>query len=129
MGDVIQRLREVAEQYFDCQHGVPMAFFEIPQRDGEDIRVIYVTYAVRGPDVFDLEQWMIDNVILPLMEKTDGQGKLYWRLAECFDMSLDTDGLYSLRTRIGVLDKDLNVVRLDEVMKHEGQPSKVLTIG
>ncbi len=124
MGDMIQRLIEVAEQYFDCHHGEQKAFFEWPQRDGESLRFIYASYVVRGDDLKKLEQWMIHNVLLQLMQATDGQGMLYWRLNECFQVTLDSDKLYTLRTRIVVVDKDLKAIWLEDVMKIEGMPCK-----
>ena len=131
MGDIIQRLVELTEQHFDCRPGMPMVFFEIPQRIGDDIRLVYDTYAARGDNIDELEQWFIDSVIVPLYEKTDGMGRLWWRLAECFEVELVTwSGKpleYHLRTRIAVTDKDLNVVRLDDVIKLEGDPVKVIT--
>lgn len=122
MGDMIQRLVEITEQWFDCSPGLPMCFFELPQRYGDDIRLVYVTYVIRGPALLDLEQWMIENVIIPLAEKTDGEGKLWWRLPQYYEVTLEQDQLYTLRTRIAVTDKRLNVVTLPDVLKVEGQP-------
>ncbi len=130
MGDMIQRLIEVAEQYFDCHHGEQKAFFEWPQRDGESLRFIYASYVIRGDDLKELEQWMIDSVLLPLFEATDGQGMLYWRLNECFQVGItERAGSvdYTLRTRIVVVDKDLKAIRLEDVIKGEGMPAKVIT--
>ena len=111
MSDLIARLITVAEEYFDCEHGREAAFFMIPQRGAEDIFVKYVTYAVRGEDLKAMEQWFIDEVLHPLTQKAGDMGRLYWRLRTCFEVSLDTeDGKYTLRTRLAVLDDDLNPV-------------------
>lgn len=122
MGDMIQRLRDVAEHYFDCTWGQPRAFFELPQRRGEDIRVTYVVYAVAGNDLAELEQWMIDEVLRPLDQKAGDGSRLYWRNDQCFNLTLIEGDRYYLRTRLAVLDKDLNEVRLDDLIKREGEP-------
>lgn len=127
MSDIVDRLRIVAEEYFDCTHGEPKAFFMLPQRGGEDIMVIYVTYVIAGDSLADLEQWMINEVLHPLSLKAGDEGRLYWRLPTCFDIAL-IDGEYHLRTRLAVLDGDLNPVRLDDVLKEEGQPVRRLDI-
>lgn len=127
MGDLIQRLRDLTEECFDCTWGEPRAFFELPQRVGDDIRVIYYSYVARGDDLDELEHWFIDNVIMPLDEKAGDPSRLYWRLADCFHVSLEGDGLYSLRTRIAVLDKDLNVITLPDTLTPEGMPATVIS--
>ena len=114
MSDLIHRLVTIAEDLFDCDHGPEKAFFTFPQRDGEDIFVPYKTYSVRGMDLQLMEQWFIDEVLVPLSVQEDieaGALRLYWRLRTCFDVELDTtDGMYTLRTRLAVLDDDLNPV-------------------
>ena len=121
MGDIVQRLREVTEQEFDCQHGLQQAFFELPQRGAESIRVTYVVYAFKGNDLNVLEQAMIDEVIVPLSQKAGADAMLYWRLTDCYQVDVIDDGEhYMLRTRIAVLDKDLNAVTLPDVVKTEG---------
>jgi len=127
MGDLIQRLVTIAEEYFDCRHGERCCFFELPQRVGEDIRLIYVSYVIRGDDLPDLERWMIDNVLYPLALKAGDEARLWWRLEDCFAVLLDDDQLYTLRTRIVVTDKDLNPVILPDVLKQEGMPSRVIS--
>ncbi len=128
MGDIIQRLTTVAEDLFDCSWGPSMAFFEIPQRDADIVRVIYRTYGVRGNDIDALEQWMLNKVLFPLSEKAGAcsdprllrVSRLYWRLTTCFDVSVLDDELYYLRTRLAVLDAGLNEVMLESVIKPEG---------
>ena len=120
MGDVIQRLTTTAEDMFDCTHGPAMAFFEMPQRGADPIRVVYVTYAVRGEDIDMLEKWMLIKVLTPLEDK--GGTRLFWRLGTCFDVSVD-DELYYLRTRLAVLDDDLNAVVINDAVKPEGGES------
>ena len=124
---MVSRLIVVAEEFFDCSFGPEQAFFEWPQRDGDTIRFIYCSYVVRGDDLKKLEQYFIDEVLAPLAEKAGDEGRLYWRLDTCFEVQLDTsDGRYTVRTRIVVVDKDLNEVRLPDEIKPEGQPIKVV---
>lgn len=98
----MRRLIRYAEENFDCEFGPQKAFFELPQRGGDVVRGIYRSYVIRGPDYYRLQDWMIDNVLQPLMWDTDGEGLLYWRLPDRFEVQLDGE-TYTLRTRICVL--------------------------
>lgn len=115
----VQLLIDYLEQHFRCEHGERRAFFEMPAPGGNVTRVIYVSYVVNGPDWGSVEDWMIDNVLKPLVEKAGENTWLYWRLEECFEVRTEDDRI-QLRTRIGVLDKDLNAVEITECMKPEG---------
>lgn len=119
MGDVIQRLTTTAEDMFDCTHGPAMAFFEMPQRGADPIRVVYVTYVVSGDDIDDLEQWML-SVLMSLEDK--GGTRLFWRLETRFSVEV-YDERYYLRTRLAVLDDDLNAVVIKDAIKPEGGES------
>lgn len=119
MGDVIQRLTTMAEDMFDCTHGPAMAFFEMPQRGADPIRVVYVTYVVSGDDIDDLEQWML-SVLMSLEDK--GGTRLFWRLETRFSVEV-YDERYYLRTRLAVLDDDLNAVVIKDAIKPEGGES------
>ena len=121
---IIERLTMVAEDEFDCQLGQPRAFFELPQRIGEDIRVIYVTYAFRGDELDRLEQAMVD-VLDRLSKKAGDDARLYWRLSPAFHVEL-VDEQYYLRTRLAVLDCNLDPVVLDDVVKRECEPTPVI---
>ena len=111
------------EDDFRCEFGPATAFFELPQRSGEPVRVIYVTYAIQGEDLQDVENWFFEYVIDVLREKTQGDGFLYWRNPErvlVYPIRTKTLSsgaevprdpiLYKVRTRFAVLDKELNPI-------------------
>ncbi len=110
-GHAVQLLIDYLEACFHCKQGERATFFEMPAVGGKVTRVIYVTYAVSGLDWSSVESWMMDNVLRPLVAKADGDSWLYWRLEECFEVT-NEDNRVVLRTRIAVLDKDLNAVDL-----------------
>lgn len=139
-----QRIIESFEMKFHCMDGSRTAWFELPVRDGDPIRVIYVVYAVSGPVLADLEDWFFDEVIVPLYEKTGTGGYLYWRRSERVEvtsiavhkgtntpytgvMSDAVEQRFKIYTRIAVLTNDLKEVRLDEIIKREGAPTKDLS--
>lgn len=116
----VQLLIDYLEQHFHCAHGERMAYFEMPAPGGKVTRVIYVSYVVNGPDWSSVETWMMDNVLRPLVEKAGENAWLYWRLEECFQFELIDDRV-RLRTRIGVLNEDLEAVEITESMRPEGE--------
>ena len=129
---------QALEDDFRCEFGPAMAFFELPQRSGEPVRVIYVTYAIQGEDLQDVENWFFEHVIDPLREKTGGDGFLYWRNPErvlVYPITSKTlssgaqvtrnPPLYKIRTRFAVLDKDLNPVVVPD-HKPEGALTEVV---
>ncbi len=88
-----------------------------------------MTYAIAGPDIAEMEQWFIDNVLHPLAELAGDDATLWWRLPTGFQVSLRSDGRYTLRTRLVVLNNQLVPVQLDDVLKREGDPVQVVAIG
>lgn len=111
------------EDDFTTEMGPAKAFFELPQRDGDPVRVIYVTYAVQGTDLQKVENWFFEYVIDVLREKTGGDGYLFWRnpervLVYPITTKVLSSGakvtrdpvIYKIRTRFAVLDKKLNPV-------------------
>lgn len=118
----MKRLLDWVEMHFDCELGPARAFFEVPQRSGDPVRIVYHTYVVRGDKLDDLIEWMLDNVFRPLARETKHEGLLYWRLPDCFEVQMIDDEYY-LRTRIAVrsrddLDRDIS----SPARKPEGQP-------
>lgn len=116
----VQLLIDYLEEHFRCEHGERRAFFEMPAPGGNVTRVIYVSYVVNGPDWSSVETWMMDNVLKPLVKKAGENGWLYWRLEECFHIEQKDDRV-RLRTRIGVLNEDLEAVEITESMTPEGE--------
>lgn len=117
------RIIETLENNFRTERGPAKAFFELPQRDADPVRVIYVTYAVQGEDLQLVENYFFEYVIDPLIELTGGEGYLFWRNCErvlVYAISTKTlssgaqvtrkPPLYKIRTRFAVLDKSLNAV-------------------
>lgn len=115
------RLIETFESAFACDIGPPKSFFEIPQRFGKPVRVIYSSYVASGNDLAELELWFIVNVVAPLAEKGVS---LYWRLPSRIEVyPRQTHGKsedYVIRTRIGVLDKLLQLVVIEDTVTPEG---------
>ena len=112
-----------AESNFRCLLGEPKAFFEIPQRDGDIVRVIYVVYALAC-----LEEGVLEPAMIRTLSKLKEMGGefLYWRNPEKVDIRQDDDGTHKYRiyTRIAVLNKDLEPVVLDDEIKPEGEPTR-----
>ena len=107
------------EDRFACIQGEPKAWFQIPQRDGDSVRGIYVVYAVKGKVLVEVRDYFIKQVIIPLAEKAQNEPFLYWRMASQVDVSKDRD-FFKIYTRICVLDNNLNPVIIDDMIKTEG---------
>ena len=125
---ITNALLTFCEEDFECEDGEPRAYMEFPHPDAKEpigpddiVRVIYVVYAVSGPDFDDCEEWMVDKVLMPLVEKAGQGAHLYWRKKFLFE-ALDRSARYLLRVRIGVLDKDYKPVEIEDAMKPEGKP-------
>jgi hypothetical protein len=114
------RAIEYAEESFRCLFGEPRAFFEIPQRGGDAVRVVYVVYALCGSDRASLENALIRTL---RALKEDGGEFLYWRNLERIVLS-KIDGLYRIWARIAVLNKDLDPVVLSDAVKIEGESAR-----
>lgn len=113
----MDNLIDFLEDNLQCQHGFRGAFFEIPQKNNDPVRVVYVTYAVRAKARESADDFMLENVFKPLAEK----GKyLYWRLKECVERH-EVDGNHELYTRIAVLDENLDAVVIEDKVKPEGE--------
>jgi len=111
----VDSLIDFLEDNLHCQHGPAVAFFTLPQKD-EDIRVVYVTYAVLAKSVESADDWILEKVFKPLVEK----GKyLYWRLPR-FVERREVEGNHQLYTRIAVLDENLDAVVIEDKVKPEG---------
>lgn len=127
-----QRIIESFESSFRCMPGPAMAFFEIPQKDAPLVRAIYVVYAVTGQNLDDMERWFMERVVRPLKNIAGDDSYLYWRNPERVSVAVRTIsscGLqYVIRTRIAVLNKSLEEVRLSgDVIKSEGElPTELL---
>jgi hypothetical protein len=109
-------LIDFLEDNLHCQHGFQGAYFDLPQKDKDPIRVVYVTYAVCAKTRESADDFMLENVFKPLVK----EGKyLYWRLKECVDRR-EVDGNHELYTRIAVLDENLDAVVIEDKIKPEG---------
>jgi len=115
-----QPLIDYCEEHFDCELGPPMAYFELPQRDGKDpVRVIYHVYAVRGPTYEACEKWLIEHVFEPLVEAAGEEPRLYWRLEHKMSVEPLRDQVF-VRTRLAVLDREMQQVIIEEKVAREG---------
>lgn len=113
-----QDLISYAEDNFRCVDGPSRAFFEIPQVHGDSIRAVYVSYVGKTSTDHDgLRDWMLD-IFVKLKEA--GGVWWWWRMEEFIQEGVK-NGLMTIRTRIAVLDKDLNSVVLEDA-KPEGGP-------
>lgn len=112
-----QRIIKGFEEAFRCMDGQRLAWFELPQRDGEIIRGTYVVYAAVGPDLDKLENWFFDVVVNPLLDKAGPGGYLYWRHPERVTAYSAADDQYVIRTRITVFSNSLDEVRIDNAIK------------
>lgn len=116
-----QPLIDYCEEHFDCEVGPPKAYFELPQRDGKDpVRVTYVVYAVQGPTYGACEEWLLEHVFEPLEKEAGDDKLLYWRLPEMFQVEPLRDGV-KVRTRLMVLDKNMNQVFIAEKVVSDGE--------
>ncbi len=114
-------LEKYAYNNFNCMPGPLCAYFEIPQRESEDIRVTYVVYAAQGSGRDKLEQWFLENVLLPLRGAAGSGARLYWRLSgSCIELTEIAPSKWRVYTRLAVLDKDLEPVVIDDMVKLEG---------
>ncbi len=121
MNDTIEDLIELSESLFLCEDGPPKTFFHIPIAGKEPMRATYVSYVSKAKRLPDLCGWMAYAVLRPLRQKAGEGAFLYWRMTDGFIASrIDDDSLWLLRTRIVVLDKDLNVITLPNVLHKEG---------
>jgi len=111
-----------AEKLFDCEHGFRGAYFDIEGRHGP-VRIVYVVYAAAGPDRDNLEDWFVNNVLLPLAAQ--GGKKLYWRNEEKIELKKE-DGAWRIWARIAVLDDKSNLVTVPDMVKPEGEPMRDL---
>ncbi len=123
----VKDLTEYVFRNFNERTGEPKAFFEIPQRHGDSIRVAYVSYVGRGEDKAQLIDWMLD-IFIEL--KRLGGVHWFWRLAEMITLKEDKCSACSqcgrcgwqIRTRIAVLDAALIDIRLTDELHAEGAP-------
>jgi len=123
------RIIDAFERAFITEYGPARAFFQIPQRNADPVRVVYVVYAAMGPDLDKVHDWFFEHVVDPLISKAAG-GWLYWRNPErvlAYGSNVVRIGedkghtpLYKIRTRLAVLDMALNPVTLGDPTKHEG---------
>ncbi len=119
----IDELQHLAEDLFICAYGPSVAYFDIPQKKADPIKVIYCTYAIEGPSKEKLETWMIDCVLKPLAKL--GGTYLWWRLHDYFNFEQNDDkDAWQIMTRIAVLNSDLEPIVLDDVVKPQGEPMK-----
>ena len=91
-------LIDYAEMNFNATHGQRTAFFELPQRVGDPVRLIYVSYVVKADTEEQGCQWMHDNVLVPLAQQTTGNGYLWWRLDDCISTEVMNDGMVMIRS-------------------------------
>lgn len=135
-----QRIIGALETDFTAELGPAKAFFELPQREGDPVRVIYVTYAIQGEDLQDVENWFFEHVIDVLREKTGGDGYLYWRNPErvlVYPVTTKTltsgaqvtrdPVIYKIRTRFAVLDKFLNPIVAPEYKPEGALTPEIIT--
>jgi len=109
----VRRLINFAENNFQCVLGEPRASILI-----DDVCVPYVVYAAQSKLPIKLEQWLLQEVFAPLLEK--GGCRLYWRSEEKIDLSSDEE-MYRIWMRVAVLDKSGSQVRLEDRIKPEGE--------
>ncbi len=126
--EVERRIIDAFESAFYCQPGPSVAYFDIPQRAGDEIlsvRATYVVYAVTGQNLDDTETWFFEHVINPLIKNALAGGYLFWRNPE--RVSVDVRDVakpqYVVRTRIAVLNQALEEVRINDAIKPAGEPT------
>ena len=118
----IANLIDLCESMFTCEHGPQKAFFHIPMVGGEPMPATYVIYSVQGANLDDLIEWYIENTLRSLRRKAGEGAFLFWRLSECFRISIH-NGEWFLYTRVVVLDKNLNAITVEPGYKIEGGPT------
>lgn len=117
-----QPLIDFCEEHFDCEVGPPKAYFEFPQRDNPDpVRVIYHVYAIQGPTYEACEKWLIENVFEPLVKAAGDEPRLYWRIEDKIRVEPLRDKI-KVRTRLAVLNREMQQVILADMVCREGQP-------
>ncbi len=117
-------LEKYAYDNFNCMPGPSCAYFEIPQRESEDVRVTYVAYAALGSGRNKVEAWLLENVLVPLKKRAGSGARLYWR--QSIELTEVSPSRWRVYTRLAVLDKDLEPVVIDDMVKPEGEPCKDL---
>ena len=111
-------IKHIVESNIMVQRGHDSAFLTIPQTNGNDITVKYITYAAKCFSLSDLDDWIINDVVNPLI--LAGTKYLYFRHTSGVDR-LFYDGMHILRLRIAALDGDLDPVIIDSLIKLEGE--------
>ena len=112
----MSKVIDYAEENFQCFTGPPVAWFDLPQKGSDPVRVIYDVYALLASGERILEHSMI-NTFRGL--KAAGGKHLYWRSNE--KVSLDKiNDLYRIWTRIAVLNDNLDLIVLDGEVNPEG---------
>ncbi len=128
---VEDRIIQAFEKSFRTEVGPARAFFELPQRGGPPVRVIYVVYAAMGNSIDELHNWFFEQVVDPLITKAGGEGYLYWRHPERVlayksrtvvveGVEQKEESVFKIRTRLAVLDKRLNPITIADAVKLEG---------
>lgn len=74
----VSQLREWFASKFDCEQGVPRAWFELPQEDGNVKRIVYVPFGIGGKNATEaqLVQALLEQ--LKCLQPLFGR-KLFWR--------------------------------------------------
>ncbi|HDZ37785.1 MAG TPA: hypothetical protein ENH62_05810 [Marinobacter sp.] len=113
------------EKGLDCMPGAHVAWFDLPQREGPKVRCTYVTYACAGNNLADMFAWFFERVVDPLIAQAGDGGYLFWRLPERVSVQVETGRMgserrFNIRTRIVVLNKALEEVRIADAIKAEG---------
>ena len=109
---------EFAEKHFDCFVGPPKAYFEIG-----GVRGVYVVYAAVSKQEGLLDDWLIENVFVPL--QCNGAIQLFWRNPNKIELT-EQDGRYRIWTRIVALDWNSEAVVIQPMVKIEGESCKEL---
>lgn len=124
MSIVQEKLIDAFEDRFVCMQGEAKAWFEIPQREGDPVRGVYVVYVVKGRDLEDVKTYFVNTVIIPLASKAlrpDKDGPfLYWRKTNRVEVTREGEE-FKIYTRICVLDDNLESIVIDKMVKKEGQ--------
>ena len=117
----LQPLLTFCEENFTCQTGEPKAYMEFPHPDrpDENVRVVYVVYAISAKSFKAAESWMIDNVLMPLTKEAGQNPRLYWRKKFAVTQFDDGLGRLILRVRLAVLTQDYEPVEIVNMIKPE----------
>lgn len=126
--DLIDQLIGFCKENFQCERGSPQAYFEFPhpEKDGEIVRVDFVTYIINAQTAHGAAEWMLENVLKPLVEKAGPNPRLYWRLEEKFRLSAYANQRFDLYTRIGVMTKGFEPVEIEDMLRREGERTPLL---